>query len=37
MPLFQVLYWVVGEHEKNGLKLVKLYQKENWRAALLEK
>ena len=29
--------WVVGEHEKNGLKLVKLYQKENWRAALLEK
>ena len=29
--------WVVGEHEKQGLKLVKLYEKENWRVALLEK
>lgn len=29
--------WVVGEHEKQGLKLKKLYEKENWRVALLEK
>ena len=29
--------WVVGEHEKQGLKLLKLYEKENWRVALLEK
>lgn len=29
--------WVVGEHEKCGLKLKKLYEKDNWRVALLEK
>lgn len=29
--------WVIGEHEKQGLKLKKLYEKENWRVALLEK
>lgn len=29
--------WVVGEHEKYGLKLKRLYEKDNWRAALLEK
>lgn len=29
--------WVVGEHEKYGLKLKKLYELDNWRAALLEK
>lgn len=29
--------WVVGEHQKHGLKLVKLYRQDNWRAALLEK
>lgn len=29
--------WVIGEHEKYGLKLVKIYEMDNWRAALLEK
>ena len=29
--------WVVGEHEKYGLKLRKIYEIDNWRAALLEK
>lgn len=29
--------WVVGEHEKNGLHLLKLYEYDNWRAALLQK
>lgn len=29
--------WVIGEHEKTGLKLLKLYQDGNWRAALMEK
>ena len=29
--------WVLGEHEKFGLKLKKLYELDNWRAALLEK
>jgi len=29
--------WVCGEHEKNGLHLVKLYEYDNWRAALLRK
>ena len=29
--------WVVCEHEKYGLKLKKLYELDNWRAALLEK
>ncbi len=29
--------WVVGEHEKHGLKLKKIYELDNWRAALLEK
>lgn len=29
--------WVVGEHQKYGLKPVKVYQMDNWRAVLLEK
>ncbi|MBR3501491.1 MAG: 50S ribosomal protein L11 methyltransferase [Alphaproteobacteria bacterium] len=29
--------WVVGEHEKFGLKCKKIYELDNWRAALLEK
>lgn len=29
--------WVVGEHEKHGLKLIKEYADDNWRAALLKK
>ncbi len=29
--------WVVGEHQKCGLKLKKVYEKDNWRVALLEK
>ena len=29
--------WVVGEHEKFGLKCRKIYELDNWRAALLEK
>lgn len=29
--------WVVGEHEKFGLKCQKIYELDNWRAALLEK
>lgn len=29
--------WVIGEHEKYGLKCRKIYQLDNWRTALLEK
>ncbi len=29
--------WVIGEHQKLGLKLVELYKLDNWRAALMEK
>lgn len=29
--------WVVGEHQKYGLRLKRLYEIDNWRAALLEK
>lgn len=29
--------WVIGEHEKYGLKLLKIYELDNWRTALLEK
>jgi len=29
--------WVIGEHEKHGLKCRKIYQLDNWRTALLEK
>ena len=29
--------WVVGAHEKQGLKLVKMFEFENWRAAIMEK
>lgn len=29
--------WVVGEHEKHGLALQKIYVKDNWRAALLKR
>ena len=29
--------WVVGEHEKYGLELQKLYARDNWRAALLKR
>ena len=29
--------WVIGEHSKLGLSLVKLYKLDNWRAALMEK
>ena len=31
------LDWVVSEHEKVGFKLKKIYEKDNWRAAILEK
>lgn len=29
--------WVVGEHEAHGLKVVKIYEKDRWRAALLQR
>lgn len=29
--------WVISEHQKQGLRLIKLYSRENWRAALLQK
>lgn len=29
--------WVIGEHEKYGLHQVKLYEKDQWRAALLQR
>ena len=29
--------WVIGEHQKLGLKLIELYKLDNWRAALMEK
>lgn len=29
--------WVIGEHEKQGLKLIKMFEFENWRAAVMEK
>ncbi len=29
--------WVLGEHQKQGLKLVKLFELDNWRAAVMEK
>ena len=29
--------WVIGAHEKQGLKLVKMFEFENWRAAVMEK
>ncbi len=29
--------WVIGEHEKYGLKVIKIYQMDNWRAVLMEK
>lgn len=29
--------WVLSEHEKYGLKLQKIYEEDNWRAALLKK
>ena len=29
--------WVLSAHEKFGLKLLKIYQLDNWRAALMEK
>lgn len=29
--------WVVGEHEQYGLELQKIYEEDNWRAALLKK
>lgn len=29
--------WVLGEHQKQGLKLVKLFEQDNWRAAVMEK
>jgi len=29
--------WVVGEHQKYGLELQKLYEMDNWRAALLKR
>ncbi len=29
--------WVVGEHEALGLKVVKIYEKDRWRAALLQR
>ena len=29
--------WVVGAHQKQGLKLLKMFEFENWRAAIMEK
>ena len=29
--------WVIGEHEKYGLQLQKIYEGDNWRAALLKR
>ncbi|MBP5352382.1 MAG: 50S ribosomal protein L11 methyltransferase [Alphaproteobacteria bacterium] len=29
--------WVVGEHQKHGLRVVKIYEMEQWRAVLLRK
>lgn len=29
--------WVIGEHEKHGLQLQKIYEGDNWRAALLKR
>ena len=29
--------WVIGEHEKYGLELQKIYEEDNWRAALLKR
>lgn len=29
--------WVLSEHQKQGLKLVKLFELDNWRAAVMEK
>lgn len=29
--------WVVGTHQKQGLKLLKMFEFENWRAAVMEK
>ncbi len=29
--------WVIGEHEKHGLALQKIYAEDNWRAALLKR
>lgn len=29
--------WVVGEHQKHGLELQKIYEMDNWRAALLRR
>ena len=29
--------WVIGAHEKQGLKLAKMFEFENWRAAVMEK
>ena len=29
--------WVLGEHQKQGLRLVKLFELDNWRAAVMEK
>ena len=29
--------WVIGEHEKYGLELQKMYEEDNWRAALFKK
>lgn len=29
--------WVIKAHEEQGLSLVKIYEMDNWRAALMEK
>ena len=29
--------WVINAHTNQGLKLVKIYELDNWRAALMEK
>ena len=29
--------WVISEHQKQGLRLLKLYELDNWRAALMQK
>ena len=29
--------WIISEHQKHKLKLIKIYSQENWRAALMQK
>ncbi len=29
--------WIVSEYQKQGMRLIKLYELDNWRAALMQK